>query len=103
MKKFFSSILFDLEACKVDFQATEDDTDAPPEVHYKWIARDVVATEQEQPYDLDDEQVETDRSQEKDTMQNSNAVADADQIDNELNAETGDGAEGDEENDEHRQ
>ncbi|CAF4689191.1 unnamed protein product, partial [Rotaria magnacalcarata] len=36
-------------------------------------------------------------------MQNSNAVADADQIDNELNAETGDGAEGDEENDEHRQ
>ncbi|CAF5081172.1 unnamed protein product, partial [Rotaria socialis] len=30
-------------------------------------------------------------------MQNSNVVADADQIDNELHAETGDGADGNEE------
>lgn len=46
-----------------EFQTTDDDTDAPPEVHYKWIARDVVPTQQEQPYELDEEPAETDRSQ----------------------------------------
>lgn len=45
------------------FQATDDDSDAPPQVQYKWIARDVVATEQEHPYDLEDEQAEVDRTQ----------------------------------------
>ncbi len=41
----------------------DDDSEAPPQVQYKWIARDAVATEQEQPYDLDDEQADTDRTQ----------------------------------------
>lgn len=46
-------------------QAPEDDSEAPPTVQYKWIARDVVATEQEQPNDLDEEPQETDRPQGK--------------------------------------
>ncbi|CAF3443636.1 unnamed protein product [Rotaria sp. Silwood1] len=69
---------------------TEDDSEAPPEVQYKWIAHDVVPTEQEQPYDLDDEQAETDRTQ------------DGDHLDNELNAETSNAADENEDNDENQ-
>jgi hypothetical protein len=51
-------------------QATDDDTDAPPEIQYRWIARDVVPIEHERNQydddgDDDDEraarQAETDR------------------------------------------
>ncbi|CAF3992248.1 unnamed protein product, partial [Rotaria sp. Silwood1] len=71
-------------------------------VQYKWIAHDVVPTEQEQPYDLDDEQAETDRTQDHDTLQNTNVVSDGDHLDNELNAETSNAADENEDNDENQ-
>ena len=40
----------------------DDDSDIPPQVQYKWIARDVVPVEQEEPFDLDDERSETDKT-----------------------------------------
>ncbi|UJR37982.1 hypothetical protein I4U23_030664 [Adineta vaga] len=43
--------------------ADEEDSEAPPQVQYRWIARNVTATQQEEPYDLDDDRPATSRSQ----------------------------------------
>jgi len=55
---------------------TDDDSDVPPQVQYKWIARDVTAVEQEQSYDVDEEQAEIARTQDQDTLQNANIIPD---------------------------
>lgn len=45
------------------FQASEDDPEAPAQVQYKWIARDVVAVQKDQAEDLDDEQTDAEKQQ----------------------------------------
>jgi len=82
--------------------AAEDDSDAPPQVQYKWIARDVVATEPDQSYDLDDEQGETERTQDQDNLQKTNAPSDGENFDETVNPDTGDAAEENAENDENQ-
>lgn len=37
-------------------QATDDDVDAPPQVQYKWIAREVAPVQQDQTYDIEEEE-----------------------------------------------
>ncbi|CAF0865212.1 unnamed protein product [Rotaria sp. Silwood1] len=98
--------------------AADDDSDAPPQVQYKWIAHDVTAVEQEQPYDLDDEQAETDRTQElinkfkkkqltnqeeHDTLQRMHILSDNNTPENPLNNEPGETFDGNEDIDENRQ
>lgn len=41
----------------------EEDSDAQPQVQYKWFAHDVTSVEQIKSSDLDDEQAETDETQ----------------------------------------
>ncbi len=57
--------LIDKEHPNKNVQNDEEDSEAPPQVQYKWIARDVTAINQEQPDDLDDDQAETNRIQGK--------------------------------------
>ncbi|CAF1087266.1 unnamed protein product [Adineta steineri] len=43
----------------------EEDSEVPPQIQYKWIARDVTAIKQKEPYDFDDdEQIDVNRIQE---------------------------------------
>ena len=44
-------------------KAVEEDPEAPAQVQYRWIARDVVAIQPEQPYDLEDEPTEAEKHQ----------------------------------------
>lgn len=71
--------------------ASEDDPEAPAQVQYKWIARDVVAVQKDQAEDLDDEQTDAEKQQEKDTPHKSLSALDTEQADDEVNPETQDG------------
>jgi len=81
----------------------DDDSDAPPQIQYKWIARDVQQAEQEQPIDIDDDQAEIDQVQEQETLQKMSIVPDTDEPESQFNADTGDIFDGNEENSENRQ
>lgn len=72
--------------------ATDDDVDAPPQIQYKWIAREVVPIEQEQTYDLDDEdEQQTQRvsaTLEKD-LQEANVLPDGEPTEEPIQTENG--------------
>ncbi|CAF3484071.1 unnamed protein product [Adineta steineri] len=74
--------------------ADEEDSEAPPQIQYKWIARNVSATQQDEPYDQDDERTES-RTQDQDGHHKTHGAADGDNPD-EFNAEGGEGADGNE-------
>ncbi|CAF3833106.1 unnamed protein product [Rotaria magnacalcarata] len=96
----------------------EEDSDAQPQVQYKWLARDVTPVEQIKSYDLDDEQAETDGTQElidkfkrkqlnnqkeNEALSRMNIDSDNNSPEYRLNTEIGDTFGGNEDNDENRQ
>ncbi|CAF3200986.1 unnamed protein product [Rotaria socialis] len=81
----------------------EEDSDAQPQVQYKWLARDVTPIEQTKPYDLDDEQAETDGTQDNEILNRMNIDSDNNSPEFQLNTEIGDTVDGNEDNDENRQ
>ncbi|CAF1204981.1 unnamed protein product [Didymodactylos carnosus] len=79
----------------VTSNAPEDDTDAPPQIQYRWIARDVKPVENAQANVDDEEEADLDKTQEQDTLQKQDETPEANNSNTNLNgdAELSDGNE----------
>ncbi|CAF0837931.1 unnamed protein product [Didymodactylos carnosus] len=65
----------------------DDDTDAPPQIQYRWIARDVTAIENEQANIADEEQADLERVQEQDALQKLDVIPDVNNPNTHYNAD----------------